>query len=121
MLPTTANPWLLNNLLTRRNLLGNKKSFNQFALAANNHFREPLEPLSLRHFWMGIHPTQHQSQLLPGNLSLLDSLQQMCVQSSGQIATSNLRHESLAIESARHGGLQTNDFGWIFAFGQLIG
>jgi len=45
---------------------------------------------------------------------------QMRVESSGQIVTANLWHESLAIESARHRGLQANDFGGIFDAGQAI-
>lgn len=33
----------------------------------------------------------------------------------------NLWHESLAIKAARHGRLETNDFGRILGFGQAIG
>jgi hypothetical protein len=101
-------------------LPGNKKSFNQLALAAYNHFRESLEPFSLRHLRVGIHLPHHQSELLSRNLSLLNSLQQVSVQNSGQIVTANLRHDSLAIESARYRGLQTNDFSGIFCVGQPI-
>ena len=110
----------LKNFCARRNLPRDKKSFDQLALAAHQGLRETLEPLALGHFWVGIHPSQHQHELPPRNLPLLDSFEQVRVQTRRQILTAYLRHESLAIKSAGHGGLQTNDFGWILGIGQAI-
>src|SRR5262245_55089128 len=41
------------------------KGFDRLALTTDYHFRESLEPFALRHFWVSIHPSQHQHELLP--------------------------------------------------------
>jgi hypothetical protein len=52
-----------------------------------------------------IEPFDHESKLLAGNVSLLNALEQMCIQLPRQVAAQNPWHSSLAVKSACHGGL----------------
>ncbi len=87
------------------NLARNEKGFHQLSFTANDHTGKPFEPFSLRNLRLRVEPINHQCELLPGNVTLLNALEQMSVQLPGQIAPQDFWHASLAVKSARHGGL----------------
>ena len=48
-----------------------------FALAADNHPRETLEPPSFGNFWLGKKPVRELTELISRNFSVSDSIEQM--------------------------------------------
>jgi len=68
------------DLISTRRLPSGEECLDQLALTANHHLRESLEPLALWHLGVSIHPSQHQPELQAGNVSLLNSLKEMCVE-----------------------------------------
>jgi hypothetical protein len=57
-----------------------EKSFHQFTIAAHDHAGKSFEPLSGRDFRLAVKPLDHQDELFSGDLSLLNALQQVCIQ-----------------------------------------
>jgi len=111
---------VLNSFFAGRGLAWQEKRFDQIALATNDQLRKPFEPPPVRNFWSNVHPPQHEPELLGRNVAPLDALQQMSIQRWRQVLAADLWHESLAVKSARHRGLQSNDFCWIVGGSQAL-
>jgi hypothetical protein len=73
-------------------LSGLQKSFDHFAFAADRHAGEFLEPFALRHFRFGVRPIRQRSQLIGGNLSSADAVEQMVKKERRKTVASNSRH-----------------------------
>ena len=110
----------LKDFLAGWSLTGQEKGLDQLTFAAHDQFRKPLEPPPVWDFGLSVHPPQHKPELLGRNVALLNTVQQMIVQRRRQVMAANLRHESFAVESALHRGLQSNDFCRITGSGQAF-
>ncbi len=65
----------LRNFFASRSLARQKKRLNQLSFAADDQFRKSFEPSVLGNFWLTVHPPQQETQLLGGNVALLDTVQ----------------------------------------------
>lgn len=85
-------------------LSGYEESFYQLSLTANDHAVKSLKPFAFRDLRLCIEPVDHKGKLLPGNVAMLDAIEQMRIQMLGQIPASNPWHISIAVKPACHGG-----------------
>ena len=76
----------------RWNLSRLKKSFDQFAFAADRPAGKLLEPFSFRHFGFGIEPVGQQPKLIGGNVATMDPINQMRQKLRWKIVAADARH-----------------------------
>jgi hypothetical protein len=50
----------------------------------------------------------------------MDAFEQMRLETPRQILAANSGHESLAVESTSHGGLEAKDLGWVLGVGKAL-
>ena len=67
----------LKNLLAFRNLSRHQIGFHEFALAADDHGGELLEPPPRRHVRLSVEPRGQQSELAGGDAALLNAVEEM--------------------------------------------
>ena len=82
----------LHKFLAGGDLAGQQEGADQFALTADGHAREPLEPLAVRHLRFGMKPVGQQPKLIGGNVSAGDSVEQMVKQARRQTVAADARH-----------------------------
>ena len=78
--------------LTRWDLSGLQKRFDQLTFAADRHAGKLLEPFALGHFRFGVEPIREQSELIGGNVSAADAVKQMVQEARWKTVTANPRH-----------------------------
>ena len=100
-------------------LIRQKEGLNQFAFAACNHSRKPLEPLSIRNLWRAIKPRSEQHKLVRGDTAILYPVQQMLEQRRREACAPDLRHGLDSVESAGQTFLEFSGFRRIRTFCQL--
>ena len=69
-----------------------EKSLHQLAFTADRHAWKSLEPTAGRNLRFPIQSCRQQTQLVGGDLSLLDAIKQVLQQRGRQTLTPNLRH-----------------------------
>jgi len=84
----------LNNFLAFGKLALRQEGLYEFALAADGHFWESLEPSTGGNFRLGIKPRGQQSELAGGNAALPNAVEQMLEQGRRKVLPANLRHEA---------------------------